>query len=591
MLLAATLLAAPAAAVASVPGAEDAKLAALFADSDEAALARNPMSALNRGDVRYADKVGDPFTNAHDIAECAASMKDARDLHAIDRAALNAVDRIAYDVFDADTKLDLRLCRDAGLRTSFAVRPINHFYGFHLSYAELASGEGAAPFRTLIDYENNLKRNRQFAAVIDRIVSRFREGMALGIVESRLTVRNMIEQLDLQIGKGVEGSIYADPLVDMPATIAPGDQARIKAEQLALIRTQMLPALVRLRDFLGDIYLPAAREGVGLTAMKGGDKVYAYLIRRNTTLPISAQDVHQTGLREVARIRGEMESAARAAGFKGTLPELFTYMRTDPRFQPASVEQLRDGFNAIRARVEARIGEQFSIRPMAPLEIRPTPAFKEKNAAGGEYRRGTADGVRPGVFFYNSYDLPSRYMWEMETLFLHEGEPGHHFQISLAQENAALPNFMRYGGNTAFVEGWALYAEQLWRELGMETDPWQRLGGLNDEMLRAMRLVVDSGIHAYGWDRQRAIRYMLDNSPEAVTDATSEVERYIAIPGQALAYKLGQLTISRLKAQAVAALGPKFDPREFHAQVLMTGALPLPVLEKKIEDWIAAKKE
>jgi uncharacterized protein (DUF885 family) len=240
--------------------------------------------------------------------------------------------------------------------------------------------------------------------------------------------------------------------------------------------------------------------------------------------------------------------------------------------------------------VESRIGEQFSTLPKAPLDIRATPAFKEKNAAGGEYMRGTADGTRPGVFFYNGYDLPSRYMWEMETLFLHEAEPGHHFQISLGQENAALPNFMRYGGNTAFVEGWALYAESLYRELGMETDPWQRLGGLNDEMLRAMRLVVDSGIHAYGWDRDRSIKYMLDNSPEAVTDATAEVERYIAIPGQALAYKMGQLTISRLKAKAMAELGPKFDPREFHAQVLMTGSLPLPVLEKKIDDWIAAKK-
>jgi uncharacterized protein (DUF885 family) len=353
----------------------------------------------------------------------------------------------------------------------------------------------------------------------------------------------------------------------MPATIAPADKARIKAAQIALIRESMLPALVRLRDFLRNEYLPVAREGVGLSAMKGGDKVYAYLIQQSTTLPLTAADVHRIGLGEVARIRGEMETAARAAGFKGTLAELFTYMRTDKR-----------------------IPEQFSILPKAPLDIRATPAFKEKNAAGGEYMRGTADGTRPGVFFYNGYDLPSRYMWEMETLFLHEAEPGHHFQISLAQENAALPNFMRYGGNTAFIEGWALYAEQLWRELGMESDPWQRLGGLNDEMLRAMRLVVDSGIHAYGWDREKSIQYMLDNSPEAVTDATSEVERYIAIPGQALSYKMGQLTISRLKAKAMAELGAKFDPREFHAQVLMTGALPLPVLEKKIDDWIAAKK-
>jgi uncharacterized protein (DUF885 family) len=590
LLSTALLITTPAQTQSPANGHEGAKLKALFADSDEAQLRRNPLSALYRGDLRYADSIGDPFTDAHDAAECAASERDAKDLHAIDRAALSAVDRIAYDVFDTDTALDLRACRDPDLRMSFAVRPLNHFQGFHLSYAELASGQGAAPFRTLADYENNLKRDRQFAGAIDRIIGRFRKGMALGIVESKLTTRNMIEQLDLQIGKGVEGSIYAGPLGEMPATIAAADQARIRTQQLALIRESMLPAIVRLRDFLRDEYLPVAREGVGLSAMKGGDKVYAYLVQSRTTLPLTAKDVHEIGLGEVARIRGEMETAARAAGFKGTLAELFAYMRTDKRFQPTSVEQLRQGFGAIRARVEARIGEQFSTLPKAPLDIRATPAFKEKNAAGGEYMRGTADGTRPGVFFYNGYDLPSRYMWEMETLFLHEAEPGHHFQISLGQENAALPNFMRYGGNTAFVEGWALYAESLWRELGMESDPWQRLGGLNDEMLRAMRLVVDSGIHAYGWDRDRSIKYMLDNSPESVTDATSEVERYIAIPGQALAYKMGQLTISRLKAKAMAELGAKFDPREFHAQVLMTGALPLPVLEKKIDDWIVAKK-
>lgn len=589
VLISTILLAAP--AVATPPqSSEDSKLRALFADSDEANLRRNPMSALYRGDLRYADGIGHPFTDAHDAAECTASESDRRALNMIRRAKLGQTQRIAYDVFATETDIALKACRDPALRQSFAVRPINHFYGFHLSYAEFASGEGAAPFRTLLDYENNLKRNRQFAPAIDRIIGRLRDGMRLGIVESRLTTRNMIEQLDLQISKGVEQSIYAQPLAKMPAAIPPAEQARLREQHLVLIREQMLPAVVRLRDFLRNQYLPAAREGVGLSAMKGGDKVYAYLIEQNTTLPLTAAQVHEIGLAEVARIRGEMEAAAHAAGFTGTLAELFTTMRTDKRFQPASVTQLRDGFLAIRRRVEARIGQQFSTLPRTPLEIRPTPAFKEKTAAGGEYMQGAADGTRPGVFFYNGYDLPSRYMWEMETLFLHEAVPGHHFQVSLAQENRSLPSFMRFGGNTAFVEGWALYAEQLWRELGVESDPWQRLGGLNDEMLRAMRLVVDSGIHAYRWDRDRSIQYMLDNSPEAVTDATAEVERYIAIPGQALAYKMGQLTISRLKAEAMAALGPKFDAREFHAQVLMTGALPLPVLERKIRAWVAAKR-
>ena len=566
------------------------RLFALFQRSDEDELRRNPLEALSRGDLRYADRIGDLFTDAEDAAALAAARRDLSQLHRIDRAKLDATDRIAYDVFETNTRIGLKGMEDPELRTIDEVQPINHFYGIHIGYADIASGQGIAPFKTLADYDNNLKRNRQFAALFDRIIARFRQGMRLGIVESKLTVRNMIDQLTLQIDAGVENSTYYAPVTKFPAGITASDQARLKAAYAANIRDAIHPGLVRLRDFLKNDYLPVARDGVGLSAMKSGAKDYAYLIETNTTLPLSADDVHKLGLSEVARIRGEMAQAAKAAGFTGTLPELFHTMRNDKRFQPTSAAQVSDGFAAIRRRVESRIAEQFSTLPKTPLEIRPDPPYREKTAAGGEYQQGSADGSRAGVFYYNSYDLPSRYTWEMETLFLHEAEPGHHFQISLAQENSALPNFMRFGGNTAYVEGWALYAESLWKPLGMETDPWQRLGGLNDEMLRAMRLVVDSGIHAYGWTREQSIQYMLDNSPESVTDATAEVERYIAIPGQALAYKIGQLTILRLKAKAMATLGTRFDPRAFHAQVLMTGALPMPVLEKKIDDWIAAQK-
>jgi uncharacterized protein (DUF885 family) len=347
---------------------------------------------------------------------------------------------------------------------------------------------------------------------------------------------------------------------------------------------------VRLRDFLRNEYLPIAREGVGLVHMKGGPLLYRYLIEQNTTLPLAADEVHDLGLREVARIRGEMEAIKTKVGFKGTLGQFFEHLRTSKKYQPRSKEWLRDQYQAAGKRVDARIGELFSLLPKTPLEIRPVPAYREKNDAAGSYQSGTPDGSRPGVFYYNTYDLPSRSTWGIETLYLHEAAPGHHFQISLAQENEALPNFMRFGGNTAFVEGWALYAETLWDELGVETDPYQRFGGLNDEMLRAMRLVVDTGIHAKGWDRDRAIRYMLDNSSMGRTDATAEVERYIAIPGQALAYKLGQLKILELRARAEQALGPKFDIRGFHAQVLDSGALPLTVLEAKIDRWIAERR-
>ena len=305
---------------------------------------------------------------------------------------------------------------------------------------------------------------------------------------------------------------------------------------------------------------------------------------------MTADEVHNLGLREVARIRGEMDGIRRRTRFTGTLAQFFEYLRTDRRFEPASREALRDGYYAIGRRVDARIRQLFSTIPRSRLEIREVEAFRERTEAGGSYQDGTPDGARPGIFYYNAYDLPSRRTSGMETLYLHEGSPGHHFQIMLASENEQLPAFMRFGGNTAFVEGWALYAETLWDELGMETDPYQRFGGLNDEMLRAMRLVVDSGIHAKNWTRDQAIQYMLDNSGMSRTEVVAEVERYIAIPGQALAYKVGQLTILRLRAEAERALGRRFDIRDFHAQVLMTGSLPMPVLERKIRDWIAARR-
>jgi len=569
---------------------EHARLFALFAASDEAELKRNPIEALSRGDLRYADKLGDPFSDAHFDAERAAAASDLVKLRAIDRSRLDATDQLAYDTFEWQTRESLRLLTDKPLLLSLEVRPIDHFSGVHLWYPDIASGKGAAPFNTVADYENNLKRNAQYAALLDECIARFRQGMREKIVQPRLTIRNVIDQLDAQIGQGVENSTFYGPVRQFPASVPAEDQKRLRAAYAAQVKTVLIPAETRLRNFLKSEYLPAARSSIGLSRMKDGVKVYEYLIESNTTLPLTAEDVHQLGLNEVDRIRRELAEQQKIVGFKGSPKQFFAFLRSSPRFQPKSAVALRDGYIAIKAKVEKRIPEQFSIFPRTPLEIRPVPAYQEKTAAGGSYNPGTADGKRPGVFYYNTYDLPSRLTWEMETLFLHEGEPGHHFQISLAQENARLPNFMRYGGNTAFQEGWALYSESLWRQLGMETDPWQRIGGLNDEMLRAMRLVVDSGIHAYGWSRQKSIQYMLDNSPESVTDATAEVDRYIAIPGQALAYKVGQITITNCKIRAMQALGPKFDAKAFHAQVLNSGALPMTVLERKIDAWIASQK-
>lgn len=578
----------PSPAIAQTPSKADpaAELKKLFIDSDEDSLRRNPVTALFRGDMRYADKLGDSITDAYYEGERRAAVNELARLARINRAALNATDKIAYDVFKSNTELTLRGYAPDLLALS-KVRPIDHFFGFQVFYPEFASGQGAAPFNTLTDYENNLKRHRDYIIFMDRAIGRFREGMKSGVVHPKLIVNNMIAQFDIQIAQGVEASPFYAPVKKFPDSISAADQARLKAEYAAIIGDGIQGVNKRMRDFLKNEYLPVAREGVGLIHMKGGPAFYNYQILSNTTLPLTANYIHNLGLSEVARIRREMDAIRIKTGFKGTLAEFFVFLRTDPKFKLPTKEALRDGYYAIGKRVDARIGEQFSTLPKSPLEVRPVPEYSEKTAAAGSYQQGTPDGSRPGIFYFNSYDLPSRTTPGMETLYLHEGAPGHHFQISLAQENEALPPFMRFGGNTAYVEGWALYAESLYKELGLETDPYSRFGGLDDEMLRAMRLVVDTGLHAKGWTRDRAIKYMLDNSSMGETDARVEVERYIAIPGQALAYKIGQLTILRLKAKAQNALGARFDPRKFHAQVLMTGALPMTVLEAKINAWIA----
>jgi len=578
-------VAAPAFAQAS---AHD-RLFQLFKESDEAYLQRNPLQALYRGDYRYADRLGDLYSDAHYQAEKAAAEHDLASLGAIQRAELSADDQLAYDVFEFETKDSLRSLQPDLLPLTEAL-PMNHFYGLHTEYPTVSSGTGGAPFANVADYERALKRNDDFARNVDEAIVQWKKGEAEGVVDTKLTTHNMIEQLDNQLKLKPEDSPYWGPLKAFPKDMAEADRSRLTAAFRSSIGTVVYPALQRLRTFLANEYLGHAREGVGLKYMKGGDRLYGYLVQHNTTLPMTPDEIHNLGLSEVGRITKDFEKVRTEMGFRGTLQQFFDYMRTSPKFQPKTREQLNQDYYRIRTAIDAKVPQYFTLVPKTQLVVRPYPPYREKFEAGGSYDSGTPDGSRPGTFYFNAYDLPARFTWEETTLFLHEGEPGHHFQISLAQENTALPSFMRFGGNNAYVEGWALYSETLGYDMGFYKDPVQRFGTLNDEMLRAMRLVVDTGIHAKGWTRDQSIAYMLANSGESKTDATAEVERYIAIPGQAVSYKLGSLTIQRLRDKAKAALGPKFDIREFHAQVLNSGALPLSILEAKIDRWIAAKK-
>jgi uncharacterized protein (DUF885 family) len=578
--------AAPAAEASDAEMTEDQRLRALFAASDEDNLRRNPIMAIFRGDMRYADQIGDFITDEYFDAERAAAVANLAALAEIDREALSPTNRIAYDIFRLQEEENVRDVTPEMLALT-VVRPVNHFSGFHTFYPTFASGQGAAPFTTVEDYENNLSRHRDFITIYDRAIGRFREGMESGVVESQLTIGRVIEQLDTQLAAGIEDSPYYQPVLNFPEDFSEEDKARLMAAYRESTQA-IFDGYTRMRDFLRDEYLPVAREGVGLVHMRGGDMLYAQMVRDTTTLDLTPDYIHDLGLAEVARITAGMEAIKAEVGFDGSLQEFFEYIRTDPQFKPESREWLGEEYYRIGERVDRRISELFSTVPTSPLEIRAVEPFREATAAGGSYQSGTPDGSRPGVFYYNAYNLDERLTPGMETLYLHEGAPGHHFQISLAQENEELPNFMRFGGNTAFVEGWALYSETLGEDLGLFTDPYQRFGHLNDEMLRAMRLVVDTGLHSKGWTREQAIEYMLANSGMTNVEATSEVERYIAIPSQALAYKVGALTIQALRAQAEDALGDNFDIRGFHEQVLGTGSLPMAVLEAKIYDWIEA---
>ncbi len=564
-------------------------LAALFAASDEASLRRNPLEALSRGDARYAGRLPRLFADEYYAAERAAAQGELAQLARIDRSSLSPSERISYDVFKWQRELELRGFQPDLLALT-SVRPLDHFYGVHAEFARLSSGESVAPFKTVRDYENGLTRIDYFVAILDRAVLRMRQGMASNVVQPKLIMNNVVEQLDAMLAGGVQESSFYKPVTAFPADIPAAEQARLRTAYARSVETEIRPALTRLRSFIVGEYLPKARESVGLGAMPGGERLYAHLVRVNTTTDLSPDQIHRIGLDNVERLHAEMEKVKARVGFKGTLRQFFEHIRTDPKFKPKSREALTQGYQEIGKRVATRLPELFSTLPKTGLDIRPVPALTEKGAARGSYNAGTPDGSRPGVFYFNAYDLPSRTTPGMETLYLHEGAPGHHFQISLAQENTALPSFQRFGGATAFVEGWGLYAETLGQELGVYTDPYQYFGYLDSQLFRAIRLVVDTGIHSKGWTRDRTIQYILDNSSRGLSNATAETERYVAIPGQALAYKIGQLKISELRSRAEQALGPKFDIRDFHEQVLISGALPLAILERKIDDWIAAKR-
>jgi uncharacterized protein (DUF885 family) len=385
-------------------------------------------------------------------------------------------------------------------------------------------------------------------------------------------------------------SVFWQPITEFPAAVTPADRERLTKAFADKLSTKVLPAYKRLHDFLKDQYLAQARPTIAWSELGNGAEWYAYLVRYHTTTSMAPEEIHEVGLREVARIRGEMERVKSQLGHSGDLRSFFDALRADPNLYFTDAAELIAGYQVIRERVDAGMPLLFARIPKAGFEIRPVEAFRAASEAAGSYFPGSPDGKRPGVFYVNTHDLPSRPKYAMEALYLHEAIPGHHYQGSIAQEATDMPRYRRFAYDTAYGEGWALYAESLGRDLGLYTDAYSEFGALSAEMWRAVRLVVDTGMHAKGWTRDQAIDYFRANTALGDADIRAEVERYIAWPGQALAYKVGQLKILELRRRAQAKLGPRFDIRAFHAQVVDSGSLPLAVLEKKIDRWIETQR-
>ncbi len=554
----------------------------VYEDFFEEQLRLSPLSATYLGDERYNDRLENPATVEFERAALDIDRRYLARARAVGFKDLQGPDRISFDVFVSEREQSL-----AGARYPERLLPIDQMDSMASTIAVLGSGASAQPFRTVLDYDNFLKRLGGFVTWSDSAIAAMREGMRRGVVQPRVLMLKTVPQLR-EIGVAdARASVFWQPLKAMPQSFSAADQARLELAYADALSNKVLPAYRKLADFIENEYLPATRVSVAWSALPEGEAWYNFRIARQTTTQMTANEIHQVGLTEVARIRSDMEQVRQQVGFSGDLRSFFRFLQSDQRFVAPNADKLLDDYRALKARIAALLPAMFADFPKADYEVRAVEPFRARSAPGASYQPSSADGKRPGIFYINTYNLSAQPIFGMETLSLHEAAPGHHFQISIQQELTDLPRFRRFGGYTAYAEGWALYCESIGKELGLFKDPYQWYGRLSDEMLRAMRLVVDTGIHAKGWSREQAIQFMSDNSSMAASDIEAEVERYIAWPGQALSYKVGQLRMTAMRAHAQKLLGQKFDIKAFHSQMLRDGSLPLDVLEAKIDRWIA----
>ena len=560
-------------------------LSALFEKYYEERLSFYPMEATMFGNYKYNDKLYAQFTDSYQ-----AELKDfythyLAEAEKVDRNSLSEKEKINYDDFLWEMKINLE-----GFDYPLNYIPFEQLGGMHLAFAQAGSGSVIQPFVTVKDYDNWLQRMIAFGPVMDSAIVYFKKGLAIKYTLPQPLVKKLIPQMQSMATDDVTKSVFYQPIIKLPKDFHEADKKRLTEAYTKTIGETVLPAYKKMGVFLETEYLPGARTSSGIWDLPNGTKIYDYMVRLNTSTNESPDNIYNTGLSEVKRIRLQMDSIQKLLGYPGDLEAFFKNLETDKKFRPyRSADEILADFEKIHQRMKPQLAKLFNNTPKTPFEIRQIEAFRAKSASS-EYIPGTADGKRPGIFYVLILDPKNFSVTSgMESLFLHEAIPGHHYQISLQQEDTTMPRFRRFGGQNAYIEGWALYCESLGKELGLYTDPYQYMGALGDEMHRAIRLVVDVGLHAKKMTREEAIQYMTDNEQISNENATIEIERYMSNPGQALGYKIGALKIKSLREKYAKQLGDKFSVAEFHDQVLKDGSLPLEILERKLDDYYAKK--
>ncbi len=567
----------------SMAQTSDAALQKIFDDYYEQYLILFPLEATNFGDSRYNDQLQINISPDFLAKEKFFYRQILDRLTAVARDAASETPSLMAEILEYELKTRL-----SKFEFGFERIPFNQFEGLPLTFAQLGSGASSQPFKTVKDYDNWLRRIDAFTTWTNVAIARFREGIDTMYVLPRVLVAKMVGQMldETIVNADPTQSLFYGPITGLPKDFSDEDKTRLTEAFRAAISEKIMPAYRKLGEFLQDEYMPACRESTGITALQGGREQYQYWVRYWTTTDMTPDEIFALGEREVARITAEMEAVKREMRFDGSLAEFFEHLRSDKQFKPfKSPEEVLDFFGNIQTQLEPQLQQAFFTSPKTPFEIRRTESFREKTASA-EYMPGSADGSRPGIFYCpipdaTEYNITSG----MESLFLHEALPGHHYQISLQQENELLPQFARFLWYGAYGEGWALYCESIGKELGLYTDARQKIGALGDEMHRAIRLVVDVGMHWKGWTREEAIKYMMSHEPIAEDGAVAEIERYMAFTAQALSYKIGQLKIQQLRRECEQRLGPIFSLPAFHDQVLRNGCMPLSVLQRRLEYW------